>query len=222
MLESITASGLTVTTFLICTISAIVLGVLTGCLFMVKNSKFNHGFILSLALIPAVVELIILMVSGSVGAGIAVAGAFSLVRFRSQPGTAREIASIFVVVAMGIACGMGYIFIAAAFFVIVAVVTLLLLVAGFGSTQHQQRDLRITIPEDLDYEGLFDDLFEKYTTSHELLRVKTTNMGTLYELEYIITMREAGISKQFIDDLRCRNGNLNIVCGLVSTNSDAL
>lgn len=222
MLESITASGLTVTTFLICTISAIVLGVLTGCLFMAKNSKFNRGFILSLALIPAVVELIILMVSGSVGAGIAVAGAFSLVRFRSQPGTAREIASIFVVVAMGIACGMGYIFIAAAFFVIVAVVTLLLLAAGFGSTQHQQRDLRITIPEDLDYEGLFDDLFEKYTTSHELLRVKTTNMGTLYELEYIITMREAGISKQFIDDLRCRNGNLNIVCGLVSTNSDAL
>ncbi len=222
MLESITASGLTVTTFLICTISAIVLGVLTGCLFMVKNSKFNHGFILSLALIPAVVELIILMVSGSVGAGIAVAGAFSLVRFRSQPGTAREIASIFVVVAMGIACGMGYIFIAAAFFVIVAIVTLLLLAAGIGRTQHQQRDLRITIPEDLDYEGLFDDLFEKYTTSHELLRVKTTNMGTLYELEYIITMREAGISKQFIDDLRCRNGNLNIVCGLVSTNSDAL
>lgn len=222
MLESITASGLTAATFLICTISAIVLGVLTGCLFMVKNSKFNHGFILSLALIPAVVELIILMVSGSVGAGITVAGAFSLVRFRSQPGTAREIASIFVVVAMGIACGMGYIFIAAAFFVIVAVVTLLLLAAGFGSTQHQQRDLRITIPEDLDYEGLFDDLFEKYTTSHELLRVKTTNMGTLYELEYTITMREAGISKQFIDDLRCRNGNLNIVCGLVSTNSDAL
>lgn len=222
MLNSITATGLSAASFLICTVSAIVLGILTGCLFMVKNSKFNRGFLLSLALIPAVVNLIILMVSGSIGAGIAVAGAFSLVRFRSQPGDAREISSIFIVVAIGIACGMGYIFIAALFFVVVAIVTLILLVAGFGYEHNRQRDLRITIPEDLDYEGLFDDLFEKYTTSHELLRVKTTNMGTLYELQFLITLRDKGISKQFIDDLRCRNGNLNIVCGLVSVNNNTL
>lgn len=216
MLNSVIGTSITVGSFLICTVVALALGVLTSLLFMYKNN-FSRGFVVSLATLPAIVAIVIMMVNGSIGAGVAVAGTFSLIRFRSQPGTAREISSLFVGVAIGIACGMGYVLIAFIFFVIIALFSLLLLNTGFGNTLTAERDLRITIPENLDYEGLFDDIFEKYTKSHELIRVRTTNMGTLYELRYKVVLKEAKISKAFLDELRCRNGNLSIICGQVST-----
>ena len=141
------------------------------------------------------------------------AGAFSLVRFRSAPGTAREIGVLFLGMAIGLATGMGYAGLAALTFVIVSTALLALTALGLGQKDAGERLLKITIPEDLDYEGLFDDLFTQYTTSHTLVRVKTSNMGTLYELEYRITLRSESIPKEFLDALRCRNGNLNIVCG---------
>ena len=154
-----------------------------------------------------------MMVNGNIGAGLGVAGAFSLIRFRSAPGTARELSGLFTGTAIGLACGMGYVGIAALFFLIVAVTVLTLTLLRFGETSRSFRHLKVTIPENLDYDGLFDDLFEKYTTSHELVRVKTTNMGTLYELTYDINLRGGDVSKEFMDELRCRNGNLNIICG---------
>ena len=192
--------------------AALVLGLLTALVFSFR-SEHSGNLPFALVLVPPIVTLVIMMVNGNIGAGLGVAGAFSLIRFRSAPGTARELSGLFTGTAIGLACGMGYVGIAALFFLIVAVTVLTLTLLRFGETSRSFRHLKVTIPENLDYDGLFDDLFEKYTTSHELVRVKTTNMGTLYELTYDINLRGGDVSKEFMDELRCRNGNLNIICG---------
>ena len=157
----------------------------------------------------------------ALGAGVAVAGAFGLVRFRSAPGTAKEIGALFLAMAIGLATGMGYVGLAVMAFVIVSAAMLLLTAVNFGGAEEHERVLKITIPESLDYDGLFDDLFEKYTKSCVLERVKTSNMGTLYELTYRVTLPDDHTPKAFLDELRCRNGNLNITCGREAT-KDAL
>ena len=186
MLESILASGITLPAFLICTAVSLVLGIATAFISMYRT-KCSQSFAVTLAVLPAIVQIVIMLVNGNVGAGVAVAGAFSLVRFRSVPGTAREIGVIFLTMALGLATGMGYVVLAAVFFVIIAAVLFLLTKLGFGTRRTDERLLRITIPENLDYDGLFDDLFATYTTAHTLERVKTANMGTLYELQYRVT-----------------------------------
>ena len=211
MLNSILGTELTLTSFLICTGVSLLLGVGTA-LVAGYRSRSTQSLAVTLAILPAVVQAVIMLVNGSIGAGIAVAGAFSLVRFRSAPGTAREIAAIFLAMAIGLATGMGYVGLAVLLFLILAGAMLALTVLRFGQKEDAGRILKITIPEDLDYDGLFDDLFERYTTAHTLEKVKTTNMGTLYELRYRITLRQEPIPKVFLDELRCRNGNLNITC----------
>ena len=211
MLNSILGTELTLTSFLICTGVSLLLGVGTA-LVAGYRSRSTQSLAVTLAILPAVVQAVITLVNGSIGAGIAVAGAFSLVRFRSAPGTAREIAAIFLAMAIGLATGMGYVGLAALLFLILAGAMLALTALRFGQKEDAGRILKITIPEDLDYDGLFDDLFERYTTAHTLEKVKTTNMGTLYELRYRITLRQEPGSKVFLDELRCRNGNLNITC----------
>lgn len=211
MLKSILGSDITLSSFLICTAVSLALGICTALISMFR-SKCSQSFALALAVVPATVQMVIMLVNGNIGAGVAVAGAFSLVRFRSAPGSAREIASIFIAMAIGLATGMGYVAIAAIFFAVLAAVTLLLTCLGFGEGNSAERVLKITIPEDLDYDGLFDDIFKTYLKSSSLERVKTSNMGTLYELRYRITLKGDTVPKEFIDELRCRNGNLNIVC----------
>ena len=212
MLNSIIGTQITLSAFLICTAVSLVLGVATALVSMFR-SKCTQSFAITLAILPAVVQIVIMLVNGNVGAGVAVAGAFSLVRFRSAPGTAREIGVIFLAMAIGLATGMGYVVLAAVFFLVVAGLLVLLTALNFGGKDPSERILRITIPENLDYDGLFDDLFARYARSFTLEKVKTTNMGTLYELEYRVTLPEDRIPKEFLDALRCRNGNLNIVCG---------
>ena len=211
MLNSILGTELTLTSFLICTGVSLLLGVGTA-LVAGYRSRSTQSLAVTLAILPAVVQAVIMLVNGSIGAGIAVAGAFSLVRFRSAPGTAREIAAIFLAMAIGLATGMGYVGLAALLFLILAGAMLALTVLRFGQKEDAGRILKITIPEDLDYDGLFDDLFERYTIAHTLEKVKTTNMGTLYELRYRITLRQEPVPKVFLDELRCRNGNLTITC----------
>lgn len=211
MFNSIITVPITLTQFVICIITALVLGVLASVVFTLKNSH-SGSLAMSIALLPAVVAVVIMLVNGNVGAGLAVAGTFALVRFRSVQGSAREITGLFFAVSLGLACGMGYVALAVVFFVMFSAALLLLTAVHFGESGGA-RQLKITIPENLEYEGLFDDLFEKYTTSHELVRVRTTNMGTLYELTYSINLKDRNISKKFVDELRCRNGNLNIICG---------
>ena len=208
----ISGTEITLTSFLLCTAVSLVLGVLTALLSQAKE-KSSQSFALALAMLPAVVQVIIMLVNGNIGTGVAVAGAFGLVRFRSASGSAREISLIFLAMAIGLATGMGYVAAAVLFFVIMAAFLLLLQTLRFGATAENVRTLKITIGENQDYDGLFDDLFQTYTQSAELERVKTSNMGTLYELEYRIVLRDEHRLKAFLDELRCRNGNLNIVCG---------
>ena len=204
--------SITIDLFLLLTGAALLLGALSAFVYARKNDC-SRGFAAALATLPAVVSTVILMVSGSIGAGVAVAGTFSLVRFRSAPGTAKEICGVFMATAIGLACGMGYVGVAALFFLVMGAFVLLLALLRMGETSSSYRHLKITIPETLEYEGLFDDLFAKYTSRHELTRVKTTNMGTLYELTYDIYLKDREVKKEFIDAIRCRNGNLNVVCG---------
>lgn len=171
--------------------------------------------------LPFLIQLVILLVNGNLGAGVAVAGAFSLVRFRSAPGSARDIVTIFLAMTVGLACGMGYAALAVLATLAVGGLTLLQSVSRSGN-DNGDREVRVTVPENLDYSGLFDDLFRKYTTRSALLRVKTVNMGSLYSLHYQVRLKDVGKEKELLDQMRCRNGNLEISCGLVSSDKDSL
>lgn len=175
----------------------------------------------ALALLPFLVQVVILLVNGNLGAGVAVAGAFSLVRFRSAPGTARDITAIFLAMTVGLACGMGYLALGA--FAAVIVCAVMLITKGLSpAADEADRDLKITIPESLDYSGLFDDLMDQYTNASSLINVKTTNLGSLYCLHYHIQLKDTASEKELIDHLRCRNGNLDISCGRIPTAKDIL
>ena len=176
------------------------------------RTRYTKSLAVTLAFLPAVVCVVIMMVNGNVGAGVAVAGAFSLVRFRSAPGSAKEIAAIFLAMAAGLIVGMGYIGFAFLFTVILCGMCMLYNRLDFGTKKNAAlyKTLHITIPEDLDYSDVFDDIFKEYTAEHELVRVKTTNMGSMFRLTYAITLRDAALEKEFIDKIRCRNGNLEI------------
>lgn len=220
MLDSIFANlstdgtSITLGYLLLCTLVSLALGLGVSLSYMYRNT-YSKSFVVTLALLPAMVQLVIMLVNGNIGAGVAVMGAFSLVRFRSIPGSAKEISSIFFAMAVGLATGMGYLAVALLFTLIVAAMSMLLTLLRFGEQRQQEKELRITIPENLSYTGLFDDLFARYTQGAELVRVKTTNMGSLYELSYRVRLISPEGEKTFIDELRCRNGNLNISCGLV-------
>lgn len=215
MFESIIGTEITLTAFLICTAVSLVLGLGVALLARV-GSRATKGYAVTLAILPAVVELVIMLVNGNIGAGLGVAGAFGLVRFRSAPGTARDILLLFFSVAIGLATGMGYVLLAAIFFLIVGAALLALTALHFGAGDENDRVLRVQIPESLDYDGLFDDLFAKYTLSSALDKVKTANLGTVYELEYAIRLRTPQVPKEFLDEVRVRNGNLNVTCSKVS------
>ena len=225
MLETLTASilgeELAVSQVLICTMVSIILGLISAGIYMIRN-KYNKGFVMTLALLPVIVQIVIMLVNGNLGTGIAVMGAFNLVRFRSIPGSARDICSIFLGMAIGLATGMGYIFYAVMFLIIIGALTAILVLIPFGEAKKNQRVLKITIPENLDYDNLFDDLFAEYTLEAELDRIKTTNMGSLYELTYDVQMKTSAATKDFLDKLRCRNGNLNIVLSRPATNKGEL
>lgn len=221
MLNSILTETITWYSLLICTGASFILGIIGALIYMYK-STYTKGFILTLALLPAVVQIVIMLVNGNLGTGVAVMGAFGLVRFRSAPGGAREIGSIFLAMALGLATGTGYIGVAVIFLAMYAVVSILLMAVKFGEGSPLEKELKITIPESLDYNGIFDDLFGEYTKKSDLIKVKTTNMGSLYELTYHIIIPDLSREKEFIDQIRCRNGNLNIVCGRVPVGKDEL
>lgn len=197
--------------FLLCVGVALVIGVILAAVYSYKN-RYTKSFLVTLAILPAIVCVVIMMVNGNVGAGVAVAGAFSLVRFRSVPGTAKEIGAIFLAMAAGLIAGMGYLGYAVLFTVVLCGCMLLYNKLSFGSRENvpETKVLHITIPEDLDYTGVFDEVLEKYTSSHELVQVKTTNMGSLFRLTYELVLSSADVEKELIDKLRCRNGNLEI------------
>lgn len=197
--------------FLTCLGVSLGIGLILAALYQ-YHTRYTRSFVVTLALLPAVVCVVIMMVNGNVGAGVAVAGAFSLVRFRSAPGSAREIGAIFAAMGAGLMAGMGYLGYAVLFTLILGGVTMAYHVLGFGGGKNvlRCRTLHITIPEDLDYTGVFDPVLEQYAARSELKQVKTTNMGSLFKLTYDLTLRDGGQEKALIDALRQRNGNLEI------------
>ena len=205
------AGDITLSVFFVCLAAALVLGAAFAYVYS-RKTESTKSFVTTLAMLPAIVTVVIMMVNGSIGAGVAVAGAFSLIRFRSATGTAKEICAIFMSMTVGLACGMGYPLFAALFTVIMAVIWLVYERVRLGNENSAElaRTLNVTVPEDLNYSGAFNDLFEKYTTSAKLIRVKTTNLGSLNRLTYRIALKEEGSEKELIDELRCRNGNLEI------------
>ncbi len=207
--DPIYSETFTLSSFLICTAVSLILGVVIAFSANFK-SKLSKSFLLSIVLIPAVVQVVIMLVNGSVGTAVAVMGAFSLVRFRSVPGSAKEIVGIFLAMATGLATGMGYVTLAVLFVIIICLVMILASFVKLKDKDDFVRELRITVPEDLNYAHSFDDLFRKYTTATKLMNVKTTNMGSLYKLFYRIELKDEDSVQEFIDELRCRNGNLEI------------
>ena len=197
--------------FLLCVVYALAVGLLLAACYMYRT-RYTKSFVATLALLPSVVCVVIMMVKGNVGAGVAVAGAFSLVRFRSVPGTAKEIGAIFLAMGTGIIVGMGYLGYAILCAAVLGGASALYSRLDFGCTKKSalQKTLQITIPEDLDYTGVFDDILRQYASEYELVQVKTTHMGSLFRLTYHMTLRAANQEKQLLDELRCRNGNLEI------------
>lgn len=213
--------NLTMQNGLLCTVVSVALGVLIAVIYM-QQGNYSKNFVMTLAMMPVLVQVVIMMVNGNVGTSVAVLGTFGLVRFRSVPGTSREIANIFFAMAVGLATGMGYLTFAVAMVVVIGGMFLILGKTSFGERKYDEKDLRITIAEDLDYTDIFEDIFAEYTSKCSLEQVKTTNLGSMYELKYHITLKDAKKEKEMIDQLRCRNGNLTIICGKRSTLQEEL
>ena len=204
--------------------TAIILGLIIGIVYMYLCKKEGYGknFIIGLVILPAIVSVVILLIGSNVARAFSMAGAFALVRFRSAPGNAKDIAIVFFAMASGLACGLGYVLFAAVFVVVLLLLLILLNFIHFADHSTENRQLKITIPENLNFNHVFDDLLEKYTTKSQLIKVKTTNMGTMYELTYQVYMKKDADEKAFMDELRMRNGNFNIILGIAEVDASIL
>lgn len=212
-LFGITFTG--VYTFLICAAFALVLAVPIAFSYTVKNKSYSKGFVLTIFSLPVAVTTVLLMVGNQIGAAVAIAGVFALVRFRSLPCTAKELVNVFMTMIVGVAVANARadaLVAAVIFTVIVCAINIIFNVTHLGESSKAGKVLRITIPESLDYTEVFDDLFEKYTSAHDLVRVRTTNMGSMFQLTYEIVLKNEKEERAFLNDLRCRNGNLDIIC----------
>ena len=214
------AGSVSVQAALLCTGVSLVLGLVIAAVYMLQG-EYTKNFVVTLLLLPALVQAVIMLVNGNLGTGVAIMGAFSLVRFRSVPGTSREISGVFYAIVVGLATGMGYL----AYAVMITVIVGAMMLVSYKVVGHagvQQHLLRIVISEDLDYEGAFEDILQKYTKTARLIQVKTINMGSMYELRYEIALAKDALVKEMIDDIRIRNANLTVSCSRVLTSREEL
>lgn len=221
LFSSILTDTLNLPSFLICSAASLILGFLLSLTTLYKN-RTTKSFAITVAILPLIVQMVIMLVNGNLGTGIAVAGAFSLVRFRSVPGSAKEILSIFMAMAVGLGTGVGYVGISVLFTLLLIAFNLLYTHLNFGDTAKNSRELKITVPESINYTEVFNDIFKNYTKDYRLKRVKTTNMGSLYQLFYSLTLKSGADERKFLDELRCRNGNLEISLNYAPTVSEEL
>lgn len=216
------SAGLTAQSAIYCTLTSAGLGLVAAFLYRLNNPRVSKNLMVTLVVLPILVQSVIMMVNGSVGAGLAVMGAFNLVRFRSAPGTSRELCYVFLAMGVGLATGMGYLG-----FALMITLAAGIILAALGFTPlfgivRSSKLLRILIPEDLDYTTCFGDLFKEYTISHRLLMSKTVSMGTLYELRYELVLKDLSKEKEFLDKIRARNGNLTVMCSLLTDNHEEM
>lgn len=207
--------------FFTCIGVAIALGLIAAFSYMFKN-QFSKTLVITIAILPPIVCVLIMLVSGSIGAAVAVGGVFALTRFRSAQGSAKEITQIFLAMAVGLTTGLGYIYIAIILVLVIEAMLLIFTITKFGESSPKRRTLKVSIPEELDYTDIFDDIFEKYTNNHTLIKVKLKNLGTIFQLTYDIQLKDVRQEKIFIDEIRVRNANLDVMCSRQITNSDEL
>ena len=212
-------------TYFICAAIALLLGAPIALTYTIKNARYSKGFVLSLYALPFAVMTVLMMIGNQVGPAIAIGGSFALIRFRSYPGTAREIINTFMSMAVGVILATtseNALVIAPVFTAIVCLINIIFSLTHLGEKRSAEKTLRVTIPESLDYTEAFDDLFEKYTKSHALVRVKTTNMGSMFQLSYDIVLKNEKDERAFLNELRCRNGNLDIICAKTVMDEESL
>lgn len=219
--EESALASMTGESFFACSLASIVLGCAVAAIYMFKHS-YSKNFVVTLAVLPLIVQTVIMLVNGNIGAGIAVMGVFNLVRFRSIPGSAKDIGSVFLAMAVGLATGMGFVVLAAVFTLLVGLANVVFVLTSFGRMRTEKKTLKITVPEDLDFEGVFDEVLSRYAEEFELTEVRTSNMGSLYLLEYEVRLKEEGTEKSMLDELRCLNGNLKISLGRMAAVREVL
>ena len=221
LFSSIFTSTFTLGQFLIAVLASMVLGFVVSIYYMFRNT-YSKSFVPLLILIPAIECVVIIMINGNMGAGIAVAGSFALIRFRSARGSAKDLTAIFMAMAIGIICGTGYIGIAVLFTLIVCAVGMFLSFVKYGECDGKMRYLKITVPENLNYDETFEEVLDNYCSSYEIEKVKTLSLGSLFRVDYSIVMKDTSKIKAMIDDLRIRNNNLEIVCGKEAVSKEEL
>lgn len=216
------STGLTAYSAIICTLTSAILGFLAAFLYRLNNPRASKNLMVTLTVMPLLVQAVIMLVNGSIGAGIAVMGAFNLVRFRSAPGTSRELCYIFLSMAIGLSTGMGFI----GFAILIAVIAgAILAILGFTPVFGIVRTaklIRVLIPEDMDYTVCFKELFAEYTSRYRLIMSRTVSMGTLYELRYEVVLKDADKEKEFLDKIRAINGNLTVACSILTDNHEEM
>lgn len=217
-------TGLTVSSVMACILTSVLLGFLVSTVYMLSDSKkkYSANFAITLVVLPILVSLIIMLVGSDYARAFSVAGAFTLIRFRSVPGDSRDITSVFFAMGVGLAAGMGYLSLAITMTILVGIIYVALMRSPYARNGSEKKMLRITIPENLNYEDTFDEIFQEFTSRTDLDRVRTTNLGALYELTYTVIMKPQTSQKDFIDKLRCRNGNLNIILGMLPDKNQEL
>lgn len=191
---------------------ALIFGLIISAVYIyvsLKNDR-SPSFILALVILPALVSVIILLVGSNIARAFSIAGVFALIRFRSVPGDSKDLSFILLSMALGLAIGLGYLTFGAVITLIICLVIVLIYKSGYGMSKKKEMRMRIIIPEDMNFNGAFDDIFQKYTSQCDMNKVKTTNLGTLFELSYDIIMKDKTLEKEFIDAIRCRNGNLTV------------
>ncbi|MGN0683334.1 MAG: DUF4956 domain-containing protein [Oscillospiraceae bacterium] len=215
-------TGLTAMSALICTLSSAILGFFASMLYRLNNPRASKNLMVTLVVLPILVQAVIMLVNGSIGAGIAVMGAFNLVRFRSAPGTSRELCYIFLAMGVGLATGMGFIGFAVLITLIAGVILAVLGFTPVFGIARTAKLLRVLIPEDMDYSVCFKEVFAEYVSRSRLIMSKTVSMGTLYELRYEIVLKDADKEKEFLDKIRVINGNLTVSCAILTDNHEEM
>lgn len=224
IIDSNTSGTIGLKESLICIATALLLGFVISLIYIfgARRKRVSTNFAITLVILPAIVSIVIMLVGSNVARAFSMAGAFALVRFRSIPGDSKDISSIFFSMAIGLATGLGYISFAIIVTGIIGAAYFALMIFGYANFKTSDKMLKIVIPENLNYNGAFDEIFKDYTVNISLEKVKTTNLGSLYELTYVLQMKKDADEKKFIDELRCRNGNLNIILTKQEFNSEML
>ena len=212
IISSTTGESFTLVNTLSIILSSIILGLVISLVYIKTNKKngYSANFPITLIMLPVIIAIIILLVGNNIATAFSLAGAFSIIRFRSAPGDPKDIAYVFFTLAVGLTCGMGYIGYGLIFTIILCALMSILDLTKFGMSKTKIVQLKITVPEDLNYEDTFDEILSKYTNSWRIENIRTRDFGALFELVYKINLKEDANQKKLIDDLRCRNGNLNI------------